>query len=150
MPLVNNTGNPMMVGVSVGLSSCQSTTYRKWRTLPLNHETFSGAHVKRSVMLAYSGASGKEPACQCTRHRRPGFSPWAEKIPWRRSWQSTPVFLPGESHGQRSLVGYSPWGCKGLDKTEITLHAHTQCKINDLLGFRFIFFEKIQAMYLLE
>ena len=40
------------------------------------------------------------------------------KIPWRRKWQSTPVFLPGKSHGQRSLAGYSPWGCKELDMTE--------------------------------
>ena len=40
--------------------------------------------------------------------RRSGFDPWAWKIPWRREWQPTPVFLPGESHGQRSLVGYSP------------------------------------------
>ena len=38
--------------------------------------------------------------------------------PWRRKWPPTPVFLPGESHGQRSLVGYSPWGCKELDTTE--------------------------------
>ena len=38
--------------------------------------------------------------------------PWVGKIPWRREWQSTPVFLPGEFHGQRSLAGYSPWGCK--------------------------------------
>ena len=37
-----------------------------------------------------------------------GFDSWAEKIPWKRAWQSTPVFLPGESHGERSLVGYSP------------------------------------------
>ena len=41
---------------------------------------------------------------------RPGFSPWVGKIPWRREWQPTPIFLPGESHGQRSLMGYSPWG----------------------------------------
>ena len=39
-------------------------------------------------------------------------------MPWRREWQPTPVFLPGESHGQRSLVGYSPWGCKESDTTE--------------------------------
>ena len=38
--------------------------------------------------------------------------------PWRRAWQHTPVFLPGEFHGQRSPVGYSPWGHKGLDMTE--------------------------------
>ena len=43
---------------------------------------------------------------------------WVGKIPWRRAWQPIPVFLPGESHGQRSLVGYSPWGHKELDTTE--------------------------------
>ena len=54
------------------------------------------------------GTSSKEPACQCTRHKQHGFHPWVGKIPWRRKWQPTPVFLPGESHGQRSLVGFSP------------------------------------------
>ena len=49
------------------------------------------------------------------------FDPWVGKIPWRRAWQTTPVFLPGESHGPRSLAGYSPWGCKELNVTE---HAH--------------------------
>ena len=53
--------------------------------------------------------SRKESACQCKRH---GFDPWVRKIPWRRKWQPTPVFLPGKSHGQRSLVGYSSWGAK--------------------------------------
>ena len=51
--------------------------------------------------------SGKEFTCQC---RRRGFYPCSGKIPWRMKWQPTPVFLPGKSHGQRSLVGYSPWG----------------------------------------
>ena len=41
------------------------------------------------------GASGKEPACQCRRHKRCGFDPWVRKISWRRAWQPTPVFLPG-------------------------------------------------------
>ena len=45
--------------------------------------------------------------CQCRGHKRCGFYPWVRKIPWRRAWQPTPVFLPEESHGQRSLVGYS-------------------------------------------
>ena len=45
------------------------------------------------------GDSGKEPVCQCKRHRRHGFSPWVGKIPWRRAWQPAPVFLPGESPG---------------------------------------------------
>ena len=50
--------------------------------------------------------------------RETGFNPWVGKIPWRRKWQSTPVLLPGKSHGQRSLVGYSPQGRKELDTTE--------------------------------
>ena len=48
------------------------------------------------------------PACQCRRHKRHRLNPWVRKIPWRRAWQSTPVFLSGESQGQRSPVGYSP------------------------------------------
>ena len=54
-------------------------------------------------------SDGKGPACTCRRCR---FDPWVGKIPWRRKWQPTPVFLPGESHGQRSMMGYSPWGHK--------------------------------------
>ena len=50
--------------------------------------------------------------------RRLGFAPWDRKIPWGREWQPTPVFLPGEFHGQRSLADYSPWGCKELDISE--------------------------------
>ena len=46
------------------------------------------------------------------------FDPRTGKIPWRRKWQPNPVFLPGESHGQRSLASYSPWGCKESDTTE--------------------------------
>ena len=55
------------------------------------------------------------------RHR---FDPWVRKIPWRRAWQSSPVFLPGESLGQRSLMGYSPWDCKELDMTKVAEYAH--------------------------
>ena len=62
-----------------------------------------------------SGSDGKESACNAM---RPGFSPWVEKIPWRREWLPTPLFLPEEFHGQRSLAGYSPWGPKELDTTE--------------------------------
>ena len=54
--------------------------------------------------------------------RRPGLDPWVGKIVWRRAWQPTPVFLPGEPHRQRSLVGYSPWGHKESDTTELTKH----------------------------
>ena len=62
--------------------------------------------------------SGKGSTCQCRRHRRLGFNPWVGKIPWRRKWQPTPAFLPEKSHGQRSLVGYSPWSRKESDTTE--------------------------------
>ena len=65
----------------------------------------------------------KESACQC---RRCWFDPWVGKIPHMRAWRPTPVLLPGESHGQRSLVGCSPWGCKESDMTEATEHAHTR------------------------
>ena len=54
------------------------------------------------------GTSGKEPNCQCRRHKRLRLDPWVGEHPWRRAWQLTPVFLPGESHGQRILAGYSP------------------------------------------
>ena len=64
------------------------------------------------------GASGKEPACQCNRCKRRRLDPWAGEIPWKRAWQPTPVFLSGESHGCRSLVGYSPQGRQELDRTE--------------------------------
>ena len=66
------------------------------------------------------GTSGKESAYQWRRRKSCGFDPWVGKIPWRRAQQPTPVFLPGESHGQRSLVGYCPEGRKALDTTEAT------------------------------
>ena len=72
-------------------------------------------------LACFPGAtSGKEPACQCRRRKKGRFDPWVGKIPWRRAWQPTPVFLPGESHRQRSLVGYSPWGHKESGMTEAT------------------------------
>ena len=69
------------------------------------------------------------PAMQATQEMR--VLSQVGKIPWRRAWQPTPVFLPGKSHRQRSLAGYSPWGCKESDMTEATehtrmhMHAHT-------------------------
>ena len=65
--------------------------------------------------------SGEESACQRRRH---GFDPWMGTIPWRRKWPPTPVFLPGKSRGQRSLVGHSPWGREG--RTRLTTHADTE------------------------
>ena len=79
---------------------------------------------------------GNNSTCQRRRCRRRGFSPWVGKIPWRRAWQLTPVFFPGESHGQRSLVGCSPWGCKELDMTEpLSTHAHQSRVAPKMLPF---------------
>ena len=67
---------------------------------------------------------------QCRRHGRSReFSPWVEKIPWRRKWQPTPVFLPGESHGQRSLVGYSPWGHERVGCGWVTEHSRIRQEV---------------------
>ena len=66
--------------------------------------------------------NGKEPTCKC---RRCGFDPWFRKIPWRSKWKPTPVFLPGKSHGKRSLAGYNPWGHKRVGHNSATKHTHT-------------------------
>ena len=55
--------------------------------------------------------SSQQSTCQC---RRLKFDPWTRKILWKKRWQRTPIFLPGKSHGQRSLAGYSPWCCKRI------------------------------------
>ena len=68
-----------------------------------------GLLIYLSLLSRWLGS--KESTCQCRRHR---FDPWVGKIPWRRKWQPTPVFLPAKSNGQRSPVGYSPWGHKGV------------------------------------
>ena len=69
----------------------------------------------------------KKPPASAGDKRR-GFDPWVRKIPWRRKWQPTPVFLSGESHGQKKLAGSSPESRKGSDMTEYT-GTHAQRKI---------------------
>ena len=86
-------------------------------------------------MTSFPGSAiGKEPACQCRRHKRHGFGPWVRKIPLRRKWQPIPVFLPGKFHGQRSLTGYSTRGHKESDMTELlsTLTLYYKTKSLDL------------------
>ena len=68
--------------------------------------------------------SKKEPACHAGATGDLGSNPWVGKTPWRRAWQPTLAFVPGESHGQRSLAGYSPWGRRELDMTERTYTFH--------------------------
>ena len=87
-------------------------------------ETLSGdcssVHVK--ALLCFKGVFPKtrwvKNPPQCRRNRSRGFDPWVRKIPWRRKWPPTPVFLPEKSHGQKSLESYSPWGRKESDTTE--------------------------------
>ena len=60
------------------------------------------------------GSASKESTCKAGDL---GLIPGLERFPWRRKWQPIPIFLPGKSHGQRSLAGYNPWGCKELNMT---------------------------------
>ena len=87
-----------------------------WKVLDINMSVFllgslGGGNLKQGCKLQglLWWLSGKESTCQC---RRLWFDPWVGKILWWRKWQLTPVFLPGKSLGQRSLVGYSPWDHK--------------------------------------
>ena len=105
---------------------------RSWQPIPVFFPGESHGHKPGGLQSMVSqrvehnewpstGHSGKEPSSPCRRRKRCGFNPWVREIPWRRKWQPTPVFLPGESHGQRSPAGYSPWDRKELDTTEPTL-----------------------------
>ena len=82
-----------------------------WQDLLYSRYLINGV----AALLASRGPSHKEATYQCSSR----LNPWVGKIPWRRAWQPIPVFLPGESHGQRSLTGYSPCGCTELDRTEV-------------------------------
>ena len=76
------------------------------------------------LSLGFPGAAScKEPTCQCRRHKGPMSDPWVRKIPLMMKWQPTPVFWPGEFHGQRSLPGYGPSYHKELDTSEqLSMH----------------------------
>ena len=95
---------------------------------------------------------GKVPACflcfyfmlEYSRYyERCGFHPWVKKTPWRRKQQPTPIFLPGKFHGQRSLVGYSPWGCKESDTTEqLSTQFQVYSKVIQLYIYMYLLFFK--------
>ena len=77
-----------------------------------------------------AGVTGEKPACQCRRHKRVRFDLWVQKIPWRRKWHPTPVFLPRKFRLQRSLDGYSPCGRKEMDTTQqLSTHEKTHAKL---------------------
>ena len=93
------------------------------------------------------GSVSKESTCKagdCLQYKRPSSDPWVRKFPWRRKWQPTPILLPGKSHGQSSLVGYSPWGHKESDMTE-RLHFHFQP--NDPVIAPFVIYPKQLKTY---
>ena len=82
------------------------------------------------IYIGFPGGSHSK-ASACNAGDPGSIYPWSGKIPWRRKWQSAPVLLPGKFHGQRSLVGYSPWGRKESDMTEplhslMYIYTHTR------------------------
>ena len=77
-----------------------------------------------------SGAGDKEPPANAGDVK--GFDSWIGKIPWRRTWQPTPAFLPGEFRRQRSLAGYSPWGRKEQGMTRATEHTRMHSRFTVL------------------
>ena len=89
-------------GISKQFMSCSVLSLLKWSPISMK-PSFSHWFLSFFFHLYHTACS------QCRRHKRCGFDPWVGKIPWRRKWQTTPVFLPGEARGQRSLAGYSLW-----------------------------------------
>ena len=103
----------------IGFCSCKPP---RWWKVPAPTTPPSGLH--RCPWQLPRWLSGQESACQC---RRCVFNPWVGAIPWRRKWQPTAVLLPGGSCGQRSLVGYSPWGRKESHMTKPQRQAWRLC-----------------------
>ena len=100
-------------------------------TFPWNKVTLADCDPRLAIEHEKKGGlprwlNAKEPVWQCRRLKRHRFDPRVRKSPWSEKWQPTPVFLPGESHRQRSLVGCSPWGHRESDTTEqLNAHTHT-------------------------
>ena len=114
---------------------------QNWRMFILLHVGF------------WNDCSDKEPAWQCRRYKRCGFNPWVGKLLWRRKWQLTPVFLPGESHRQRSLVGYSAWGCRvGHDWSDLactyTCIRHQTTYIISICSFIPLWFSMLLSVFI--
>ena len=107
-------------------SQPQSRSGKENITPDLSHERLSGELVIRMHDDDLGFPGDKQPDCQRRRHKRCRFDPWVRKIPWRRPWQPTPVFFPGESHGWRRLAGCSPWGMQRWTQLSVCAHTHTQ------------------------
>ena len=96
----------------INCSHCKETEFTVLLKILVSINSLFSRHQH---LFRLGGWVAKNLSCQC---RIRGFNPWVRKISWRRKWQSPPVFLPGKLHGQRSLVGYSPWGVTKSDTTE--------------------------------
>ena len=133
-PLYTHTQTPLLLSVYQGEEKTLVIHPRPkmrngkdapWGRLatPSGHDMFQTHPSSQSLKLISKlkgklrSLSGKELACQCRRWERRGFNSWVGKIPWGKKWRPAPIFLPEESHAQRNLVGYSPWGCKKGGKT---------------------------------
>ena len=122
-------------GFSVhGISQARILYHYATRKVPyVSLSSLNFVHLFFTDFLFLVWFIGKESMCQC---RRLGFNPWVGKNPWRREWQPTPVFLAGKFHGQRSLVGYSPWGQKESNMTE-HMRTHVLATWRCTLGLQF-------------
>ena len=110
---------PALLPPPLGIADPGATSMRSLLVFKISRVRAHSFCVSPSDFFGFpSDASGKESACQCRRHERGGLHPSVRKIPQRRKWQPTPVFLLGESHGQRSLVCFSPHGHTESDRTE--------------------------------
>ena len=107
--------NRKRLTVRDGIYGCQGEGQGEGIVREFGIDTYTLLYFKWVTNKVPRWLSGKESACHCRRHE---FNPWVGKMPWSRKWQLTPVFLPGKSHGQRSLVDYSPWGCGESDTTK--------------------------------
>ena len=111
-------------------------------------DTHTHIYINKSY---YGGASGKKKkknlSANARRHKRHGFDPWVEKIPWRRAWQPTPVFLPGESHGQRSFGRLQSTGLQRVRHMHVSVRMHA-C-IENMVNTDWIFddFKKLLFLF---
>ena len=104
-------------GAATSLLDAQKRLPRRKNISGSSSQAGTPGYIVSKMQSFPGGSNGKESACNAADLR---FNPWVGKIPWRREWQPTPVFLPGEFCGQRSLGGHSPWGCKESDTNEAT------------------------------
>ena len=113
----------LCVCVSLCLCICDSCL-PLWNVIQEERECLTSSWPSIDIVSGFpAGASGKDPACQCRRHKRQVFSPWVGRIPWRRAWQPTSIFMPGDARGQSSLAGYSPWGSQRIRHDWATKHS---------------------------